>query len=55
MRAAKGLQDFVARDVFKMVFITGSVNLADILTKAQAVAVLNTLMAAYDAYVAAAP
>ena len=33
LRAAKGLQDFVARDVFKMVFITGSVNLADILTK----------------------
>ena len=55
LRAAKGLQDFVARDVFKMVFITGSVNLADILTKAQAVAVFNTLMAAYDAYVAAAP
>ena len=48
LRAANGLRDYVARQVYEMVFITGSVNLADILTKAQAVAVFNNLMQAYD-------
>ena len=51
LRAANGLRDYVARQVYEMVFITGSVNLADILTKAQAVAVFNNLMQAYDAFV----
>lgn len=50
LRAAKGLQDYVARNVFSMTHIAGVVNLADILTKAQSVAVFTQLMAAYDAY-----
>ena len=45
-----GLRDYVAREVFSMQTIPGSINLADILTKAQAVSVFNALMAAYDAY-----
>lgn len=52
LRAANGLRDYVARDVFVLVHIAGSINLADILTKAQAVAVFNQLMQAYDAFVA---
>ena len=54
LRAAYGLRDYVARDVFEMQHVTGTVNLADILTKAQAVSVFNQLIAAYDAFVAAA-
>ena len=44
---------YVARDVFVLKFISGKVNLADVLTKAQAVSVFNELMTAYDAYVSA--
>ena len=53
LRAAEGLRDYVARDVLKLVHITGTTNLADILTKAQAVAVFVQLMAAYDAFAGA--
>ena len=50
LRAAQGLRDYVARDVITLVHLPGAVNLADILTKAQAVAVFVQLMAAYDAF-----
>ena len=53
LRAAEGLRDYVARDVLQLVHIAGKVNIADILTKAQAVAVFTQLMAAFDAFVAA--
>ena len=43
----------MARRVFTMVHLPGKVNMADILTKAQAVSVFNELMIAYDAYVSA--
>ena len=43
----------VARLVFAIVHLPGKVNMADILTKAQAVSVFNELMSAYDAYVGA--
>ena len=54
LRAAEGLRDYVARDVLTLVLVTGNTNLADILTKAQAVAVFTALMVAYDAFVSAA-
>ena len=47
-----GLQDYVAREVFVLTFISGKVNLADIMTKAQAVSVFNEIMTAYDALAA---
>ena len=50
LRAAYGLRDYVSRDVFSMSHIAGTTNLADILTKAQAVSVFNSLIAMYDAY-----
>lgn len=53
LRAAHGLRDYVARDVYEMIHVAGSINLADILTKAQSVAAFNTLMQSYDAFVAA--
>ena len=48
LRAAEGLRDLSAREVIKMTFLAGSINLADIGTKAQAVSVFLALMAAYD-------
>ena len=51
LRAAEGLRDYVARRVFSLVHLPGKINMADILTKAQAVSVFVELMAAYDAYV----
>ena len=48
---AEGLRDYVSRLVYVMIFLTGSANIADILTKPQAVSVFVELMAAYDAYV----
>ena len=42
---------YVARLIFVMAFVQGNKNLADILTKAQAAAVFNQLMTAYDAFV----
>ena len=48
LRAAEGLRDYVARNVFVLKHIPGTTNLADILTKAQAVAVFASLLAAYD-------
>ena len=53
LRAAEGLRDFVARQVFVLVFVTGDVNIADILTKAQAPSVFVALMRAYAAYTGA--
>jgi hypothetical protein len=50
LRAAEGLRDYVARLVFVLVHLPGKVNLADILTKAQAPPVFIELMTAYDAY-----
>ena len=35
-----------------MVHLPGTINLADIMTKAQAVAMFNNLMQAYDAFIA---
>ena len=52
LRSAEGLRDFVAREVFAMVHLPGTINLADIMTKAQAVAMFNNLMQAYDAFIA---
>ena len=52
LRAAEGLRDYVARLVFALIHISGRINLADILTKAQATATFNELMQAYDAYIA---
>ena len=54
LRAAEGLRDYVARDIFSIVHLPGRVNIADILTKAQAVSVFVELMRAYEAYVSAA-
>ena len=51
LRAAEGLRDYVSRLVYVMIFLTGSANIADILTKPQAVSVFVELMTAYDAYV----
>ena len=51
LRAAEGLRDYVARLVYVMIFLTGSANIADILTKPQATSVFVELMGAYDAYV----
>ena len=51
LRAANGLRDYVARDVFTLIWLSGSVNLADILTKAQAVSVFTGLMQSYDSFV----
>ena len=45
------MRDYVSRLVYVMIFLTGSANIADILTKPQAVSVFVELMAAYDAYV----
>ena len=50
MLAAEGLRDYVMRRVFKLKYIAGTINVADILTKGQAVAVFTTLMAAFDAF-----
>ena len=52
--AAEGLRDYVARLVLAMKYIAGEVNIADILTKAQAPAVFHALMAAHDALVGGA-
>jgi hypothetical protein len=51
--AGEGLRDYVMRLVIVLKYIAGSVNVADILTKAQTPAVFTTLMAAHDAFVAA--
>ena len=51
LRAAEGLRDYVARLVFILTFVPGKLNLADILTKPQAVAVFNELMREYDRYI----
>ena len=48
LRAAEGLRDYVARLVFVLVFVPGKLNVADILTKAQAVAVFNELMREFE-------
>ena len=53
LRAAEGLRDFVARQVFVLVFVTGDVNIADILTEAQAPSVFAALMRASTAYAGA--
>ena len=50
LRASHGLRDYVARLVFSLVFISGRINMADILTKAQTVAVFNELMDVLAAY-----
>ena len=52
LRAAEGLRDYVSRLVYVMIFLTGSANIADILTKPQATAVFTSLMEAFDAYTA---
>lgn len=52
LRAAEGLRDYVARLVFVMKFIAGKANMADILTKAQAVAVYLELMRVFAEYTA---
>ena len=52
LRAAEGLRDYVARLVVELVFLTGTINLADILTKPQAMAVFTSLMGAFDSYTA---
>ena len=51
LRAAEGLRDYVARLVLTLVHLPGKINVADILTKAQAASVFNELMTAYDALV----
>ena len=51
LRAAEGLKDYVAQLVFALQHLPGKVNIADILTKAQAASVFVELMAAYDAFV----
>ena len=48
LRAAEGLRDYVARCVFLLTFVPGKFNVADILTKAQAVAVFNELMREFE-------
>ena len=53
LRAAVGLRDYVARQVYVMVHITGRINMADILTKAQAVSVFSELMGAYRLHTSA--
>ena len=53
LRAAEGLRDYVARLVLVLVHLPGKINVADILTKAQATSVFVELMAAYDALVSA--
>ena len=53
LRAAEGLRHYVARLVFTLVHLPGRINMADILTKAQAPSVFVELMIAYDAHVAA--
>ena len=50
LRAAYGLRDYVARRVFSMSHVNGAINMADIMTKNQAVAIFNQLMSTYDAY-----
>ena len=45
-----GLRDYVARQVYVMIHITGRINMADILTKAQAVSVFIELMTAYHSH-----
>lgn len=51
LRAAEWLRDYVSRLVFCLTFIPGKLNMADILTKAQVVAVFNELMREFDNYV----
>ena len=51
MLAAEGLRDLVLRLVFVLKYVAGKVNVADILTKAQAPSVFVELMAAHDAIV----
>ena len=46
--AADGLRDFVARLIFSLEYIPGQLNVADILTKAQAHSVFTSLLQAYD-------
>ena len=53
--AANGLRDYVARQVYVLVHLPGGVNMADILTKAQATSVFTTLMAAYEAFTTTHP
>ena len=53
LRAAEGLRDYVARLVLVLIHLPGKVNMADILTKPQAVSVFNELIQAYDAFVSA--
>ena len=47
LRAAEGLRHYVATLVFVMTHVKGNKNLADIMTKAQAVAVYIELMALF--------
>ena len=53
--AGEGLRDFVMRRVTSLRYIAGKLNVADILTKAQAPADFHALMNAYDALVGGAP
>lgn len=55
LRAAEGLRDYVSRLVFCLTFISGKLNMADILTKAQAVAVFNELMREFGRYTNSSP
>ena len=52
LRAAEGLRDYVARFLFLLTFVAGKSNVADILTKAQAVAVFNELMREFESMTA---
>ena len=52
LRAAEGLRDYVARLLFLLTFVPGKSNVADILTKAQAVAVFNELMREFESMTA---
>ena len=45
MRAAEFLRDLCARDVFKLVHISGTDNVADMFTKSQELAVFRITMA----------
>ena len=53
LRAAEGLRDYVAREVIVLSHIAGVINIADMLTKEQAVSMFTQLMQVYDAFIAA--
>lgn len=46
--AADGLRDYVARLIFALEYVPGKLNVADILTKAQAVSVFTSLLQTLD-------